>query len=90
MPINIITLFLSLLLMAVIPPSFAAEKTKLPAQTTAKVNAQFEVKLPSNPATGYNWIVRQLPEQVALTGMDYAQLPDCKAGMVGRHHDAAF
>lgn len=72
---------LSLLLMAVITPSFAVKKPELPAQATAKVNAQFEVKLPSNPTTGYNWIVRQLPEQVALTGMDYAQSSDCKADM---------
>ncbi|HAT1583140.1 TPA: protease inhibitor I42 family protein [Raoultella ornithinolytica] len=80
---NMLKTGLSLLLMAVITPSFAAEKAELPAQATAKVNAQFEVKLPSNPTTGYNWIVLKLPEQVALTGMDYAQSPDCAAGMVG-------
>lgn len=79
---NVINTGLALLLTAVIAPSFAAEKAEIPAQATAKVNAQFEVKLPSSPTTGYNWIVRQLPEQVALTGMDYTQRPDC-GGMLG-------
>lgn len=80
---NVVKTGLPLLLMAATTPAFAAEKAELPAQATAKANAQFEVKLPSNPTTGYNWIVRQLPEQVALTGMDYAQSPDCKADIVG-------
>ena len=76
----------ALLLMAVVASAFAANihtKDKIPAEATAKVDAQFEISLPSNPTTGYDWIVRQLPEQVALTGMDYAQSPDCKEGMVG-------
>jgi inhibitor of cysteine peptidase len=76
----------ALLLMAVVAPAFAANshtKDNIPAEATAKVDAQFEISLPSNPTTGYNWIVRQLPEQVALTGMGYTQSPDCKEGMVG-------
>ncbi|HAF2404727.1 TPA: protease inhibitor I42 family protein [Salmonella enterica] len=73
----------TLLLMVVSAPVFAADKDDIPAEATAKENAQFEISLPSNPTTGYNWIVRQLPEQVALTGMDYAQSPDCKEGMTG-------
>lgn len=76
----------ALLLMAAVIPAFAASnhtKGNIPAEATAKVDAQFDVSLPSNPTTGYNWIVRQLPEQVALTGMDYAQSPDCKEGMTG-------
>lgn len=72
-----------LLLMAATIPAFAANKTTVPTETTAKENAQFEISLPANPTTGYNWIVRQLPEQVALTGMDYTQSPDCKKGMTG-------
>lgn len=76
----------ALLLMVAASPAFAANihtKDNIPAEATAKVDAQFEITLPSNPTTGYDWIVRQLPEQVALTGMDYAQSPDCKEGMVG-------
>lgn len=70
----------ALLLMAAVIPAFAADnhtKDKIPTEATAKVNAQFEVKLPSSPTTGYEWIVRQLPQQVALTGMDYTQRNDC-------------
>ncbi|EHH3086458.1 protease inhibitor I42 family protein [Salmonella enterica] len=71
----------TLLLMVMSAPVFAANKDDIPAEATAKENAQFEISLPSNPTTGYNWIVRQLPEQVALTGMDYAQSPDCGGKM---------
>lgn len=70
----------ALLLMAAVIPAFAANnhtKGNIPAEATAKVDAQFEIALPSNPTTGYDWIVRHLPEQVALTGMDYTQRPDC-------------
>lgn len=70
----------ALLLMAAVIPAFAADnhtKGNIPAEATAKINEQFEVKLPSSPTTGYDWIIRQLPEQVALTGMDYTQRPDC-------------
>lgn len=78
----------ALLLMVAAAPAFAELKgipldSPVPAEATAKMNQQFELKLPSNPTTGYGWIVRQLPEQMALTGMDYAQSPDCKEGMTG-------
>lgn len=78
----------ALLLMVAAAPAFAELKgipldSPVPAEATAKMNQQFELKLPSNPTTGYVWIVRQLPEQVALTGVNYAQSPDCKKGMTG-------
>lgn len=76
---------LALLLMAsAVFPAFAGNAILIiPTEKTVKMNEQFSVALSSNPTTGYSWIVRHLPEQVALTGMDYAQSPDCKEGMTG-------
>lgn len=45
--------------------------------------ALFTVTLPSNPSTGYTWILRTLPSQVSLVSSDYRQSDDCKPGMTG-------
>lgn len=48
---------------------------------TVQGDKTFKITLPSNPTTGYGWIVRNLPANIALTGMDYNQSQDCKGAM---------
>lgn len=43
----------------------------------------FTVTLPSNPATGYTWILRTLPSPISLVSSLYRQLTRCKPGMTG-------
>ena len=46
-----------------------------------KNNSVFEIKLPSNPTTGYGWMVQNIPHNVVLTGMEYSQSQDCHGAM---------
>lgn len=43
----------------------------------------FTITLPSNPATGYTWILRTLPSPISLVSSLYRQLSHCKPGMTG-------
>ncbi|MXF08824.1 protease inhibitor I42 family protein [Escherichia coli] len=54
----------------------------LPSQKTVALGKMMDISLPANPTTGYDWIVRRLPEQLVLTGMDY-QPDDCPEGTTG-------
>lgn len=42
-----------------------------------KNNSNFEIKLPSNPTTGFGWMVKTIPDNVILTGMSYKQSDNC-------------
>ncbi|MGL5384916.1 MAG: protease inhibitor I42 family protein [Serratia sp. (in: enterobacteria)] len=55
----------------------------VPVSQTVKVGDLFKMVLPTTPATGYTWLIRALPPQVALTGMEYVSSPECKKGKVG-------
>jgi inhibitor of cysteine peptidase len=51
--------------------SAATENYTAPRMKVVNVGDSFTISLPSAPSTGYTWIVRSLPSQVALTGMSY-------------------
>ncbi|WP_178089364.1 protease inhibitor I42 family protein [Plesiomonas shigelloides] len=42
---------------------------------------QHLIELPANPTTGYTWLLRELPDEVALLNMNYQLSTDCKPGM---------
>ncbi|WP_178026429.1 protease inhibitor I42 family protein [Plesiomonas shigelloides] len=44
---------------------------------------QHLIELPANPTTGYTWLLRELPDEVALLNMNYQLSTDCKPGMTG-------
>ncbi|WP_332705200.1 protease inhibitor I42 family protein [Plesiomonas shigelloides] len=44
---------------------------------------QHLIELPANPTTGYTWLLRELPDEVALLNMNYQPSTDCKLGMTG-------
>lgn len=50
----------------------------------------FTVSLPSNPTTGYTWILRTLPSRISLVSSDYHQSDSCKKGMVGCGGEQVF
>ncbi|ANA15322.1 hypothetical protein APT_10058 (plasmid) [Acetobacter pasteurianus NBRC 101655] len=44
---------------------------------TSKLNDTFSFELESNPTTGYGWMIKGLPKNVALVGMEYIQSKNC-------------
>ena len=44
---------------------------------------QHLIELPANPTTGYTWLLRELPDEVALLNMNYQLSTDSKPGMTG-------
>jgi len=44
---------------------------------TSKLNDTFSFEMESNPTTGYSWIIKNLPKNVALVGMEYVQAQNC-------------
>ncbi|MGL5472446.1 MAG: protease inhibitor I42 family protein [Shewanella sp.] len=44
---------------------------------------QHLIELPANPTTGYTWLLRERPDEVALLNMNYQPSTDCKPGMAG-------
>ncbi|KAB7685937.1 hypothetical protein GBN28_14775 [Plesiomonas shigelloides] len=42
---------------------------------------QHRIELPANPTTGYTWLLRELPDEVALLNMNYQPSTDCKPSM---------
>lgn len=59
-----------------------SETANTPVQKV-KVGETFTIQLPSNPTTGYGWVVKKAPEQIKLLNKSYEQSPECKKGMVG-------
>ncbi|AFN57238.1 Proteinase inhibitor I42, chagasin [Zymomonas mobilis subsp. mobilis ATCC 29191] len=56
-----------------------------------KNNSNFEIKLPSNPTTGFGWMVKTIPANVILTGMRYKDSDGCKGAVgCGGGRDALF
>ncbi len=55
----------------------------IPRERHEQVGKFIEISLPGNPTTGYLWIVRSLPPQVALESLQYVSDDDCRAGMTG-------
>ncbi len=55
----------------------------IPRERHEQVGKFIEISLPGNPTTGYLWIVRSLPPQVALESLMYVPDDDCRAGMSG-------
>ncbi|MBT0724872.1 protease inhibitor I42 family protein [Rosenbergiella sp. S61] len=41
------------------------------------------VVVESNPTTGYQWMIRQLPQELIFVASDYQQNTDCPKGAVG-------
>lgn len=71
--------------------SFASEGEKynldnsdvVPSSKVVKAGDVFQIALPANITTGYSWVIRTFPAQVALTGMEYVLNPECEKGAVG-------
>ncbi|MFW7226916.1 MULTISPECIES: protease inhibitor I42 family protein [unclassified Serratia (in: enterobacteria)] len=55
----------------------------VPAEQTVKQGESFQITLPASPTTGYQWIIRSVPPQVALVSMEYTTSSDCAKGMSG-------
>lgn len=45
----------------------------------AKTGSQFKIELKSNPTTGYSWILRKLPDNVAYFGSQYEEDSTCQS-----------
>lgn len=73
--------FISLL--ACLPLTAMSSDLMVPPDKKVGVGESFRIVLPTSGSTGYSWIIRTLPPQVALTGMDYAPSAECRAGMTG-------
>jgi len=63
-------------LMAIMFPCYSFAESSNDA-ITSKLNDTFSFELESNPTTGYGWIIKDLPKNVALLGMEYVQSQDC-------------
>lgn len=54
-----------------------------------KTGSQFTIELKSNPTTGYSWILRKLPDNVAYVGSQYDEDSTCQSkkllGCGGKH-----
>ncbi|EMB4684636.1 protease inhibitor I42 family protein [Klebsiella pneumoniae] len=79
---------ISTLVTALILPAaaMARQNTNVIKTVHRKLVAQgklFTVKLPSNPSTGYTWILRTLPYPISLVSSIYRQSSSCKPGMTG-------
>ncbi|KAB7701483.1 protease inhibitor I42 family protein [Plesiomonas shigelloides] len=77
------TLLLAGIVLSSLSSLAVAQNQEIPKEASLKVNEVVAVDLPANPTTGYLWIIRQLPSEVALVDMEYRQSPECKKGMVG-------
>lgn len=78
-------ILLTTLSLAIIPftslQSHAQNDVNQDITITVPTEKPFKITLPSNPTTGYGWIVRSLPANVALTGMEYKQSQGCNGAM---------
>lgn len=48
---------------------------------SSKINSTFSFELKSNPTTGYGWMVKKIPNNVVLLGMEYEQSKDCDGNL---------
>jgi predicted secreted protein len=55
----------------------------VPAEKTVTQGESFQITLPANPTTGYLWVIRSIPSQVALLSMEYSSSGDCAKGTTG-------
>ncbi len=55
----------------------------VPAEKSVKQGESFQITLPASPTTGYQWMIRSVPPQVALVSMEYTTSSDCAKGMSG-------
>lgn len=58
--------------------AYAANMNPEQQKINAKIGSQFSIELKSNPTTGYLWILRKLPENVAYIGSQYKENISCK------------
>lgn len=90
----------SMLLMAVFSLSmvsgvFAADNYVIPfkeeKQLTVTVNENFNIKLESNPSTGYQWFPDVNPRFLKITGINYYSQEDLnESGIVGESGTQEF
>lgn len=52
-----------------------------PEEISVKNGSNFQIKLPSNPTTGFGWMVKSIPANVILTGMNYNQSANCNGAL---------
>ena len=70
---TLLALMISLPLMA----GAANHEFTAPTQKTVQAGEIFTLELPANPTTGYGWIIRTMPAQIALLDMSYQPAADC-------------
>lgn len=62
--------------------SYAANMKLEQQKINAKIGSQFSIELKSNPTTGYLWILRKLPENVAYIDSQYEENISCKKNLL--------
>lgn len=75
--------FINCLVAVLSSMTFAAAAANMPSQLEGVAGKPIKLTLDASPATGYQWMVSQLPAGLLLIPGSYHQLPDCKPGMVG-------
>ncbi len=63
--------------------AFSVFATPIPQTLTGVKGKVVELAVESNPTTGYQWMIKQLPPELIFVASDYQQTSDCPKGAVG-------
>lgn len=76
----IVKMMMSGLLMVIATSAGASEKVK---NIEAKLGQEVSFSVESNPSTGYEWMIKSLPDELIFVSSYYEQSSECKKRSVG-------